>query len=33
MLKQKFRIILTGEAQDFLESISLAARKKITYNI
>lgn len=31
--KQKFRIILTGEARDFLESISLAARKKITYNI
>lgn len=33
MQKQKFRIILTGEARDFLESISLAARKKITYNI
>lgn len=33
MQKQKFRIILTGETRDFLESISLAARKKITYNI
>ena len=28
MPEQKFRIILTGEAQDFLESLSLAARKK-----
>mgnify|MGYP004419181009 CR=1 FL=1 len=33
MQEQKFRIILTGEARDFLESLSLAARKKITYNI
>lgn len=33
MQEQKFRIILTGEAQDFLESLSLAAREKIAYNI
>lgn len=33
MQEQKFRIILTGEARDFLESLSLAARKKIAYNI
>ena len=29
MEEQKFRLILTGEAQDFLESLSLAVRKKI----